>query len=73
MNEDIWTAEEKAAYRAWMFSGEDGEPGEGWEIQERAWVGGYRAFTQAEHEHDPGGCTCGCPVAGCLPCGGEDA
>jgi hypothetical protein len=23
------------------------------------------------HDHDPGGCTCGCPVEGCEPCGGQ--
>lgn len=22
------------------------------------------------HDHDPGGCTCGCPVAGCVACDG---
>jgi hypothetical protein len=25
----------------------------------------------AEHDHDEGGCTCGCPVVGCWPCGGN--
>lgn len=25
------------------------------------------------HDHDEGGCTCGCPVPGCLPCGGVPA
>lgn len=24
----------------------------------------------AGHDHDPGGCTCGCPIDGCPPCGG---
>ena len=22
-----------------------------------------------EHDHDEGGCTCGCPVPECMPCG----
>ncbi|MDJ0323185.1 hypothetical protein QMG61_05335 [Cryobacterium sp. PH31-AA6] len=29
----------------------------------------YRAT--AGHDHDDGGCTCGCPVVGCWPCGGN--
>lgn len=28
---------------------------------------------EVEHDHDPGGCTCGCPVSGCLACGEEAA
>jgi hypothetical protein len=44
MSEQDFSKDEEAAYRAWMFSDEnDDDPGEGWEIQERAWLGGYRA------------------------------
>lgn len=24
----------------------------------------------SQHDHDEGGCTCGCPVPDCAPCGG---
>ncbi len=27
---------------------------------------------QPEHDHDPGGCTCGCPVPGCEGCSAAD-
>lgn len=28
------------------------------------------ARVPVSHDHDPGGCTCGCPVKACPPCGG---
>ena len=27
-------------------------------------------WIRVSHDHDPGGCTCGCPVKACPPCGG---
>jgi hypothetical protein len=32
------------------------------------WVLGSNLLRR--HDHDPGGCTCGCPIIGCPPCGG---
>ena len=33
-------------------------------------ISALRAAKVVEHEHDPGGCTCGCPVSDCADCGG---
>ncbi len=30
-------------------------------------------LAEVGHDHDPGGCTCGCPVPGCERCGGSGA
>lgn len=38
---------------------------------ERARVQAF-GLDKPEHDHDEGGCTCGCPVSDCAPCGGSD-
>jgi hypothetical protein len=41
----------------------------------RGWlVGGqlWERLAETGHDHDMGGCTCGCPVSDCEPCGGAD-
>jgi hypothetical protein len=45
----------------------DATPDEAFELGR---IAGYDEANR-EHDHDDGGCTCGCPVVGCWPCGGN--